>query len=295
MLTATVRGMLAHKLRLVLTTASIALGVAFLAGTLDTHRHHEGSPSTSSSARSPPAPTRSSARRRPITESAGVGTSPGPDRRVRARPVAHVDGVAAAEGCVSGYALLTDTEGRAVLTNGGAPTMGYSMPRDEALRGDVNLLSGHAPRGPHEVAIDATSAEDHDIALGSHDQGPLPWSDPGVHRGRHRRLRRREGPRRHAPAAYFDTATAQRVLGQPGHVRRGRRQRSRRCRRRGAGRAARRGRSRRRRGRHRVRTVAKESADAINEELHVRQHHVHDASPASRCSSARSSSGTRSR
>ena len=34
MLTATVRGMLAHKLRLALTTASIALGVAFLAGTL---------------------------------------------------------------------------------------------------------------------------------------------------------------------------------------------------------------------------------------------------------------------
>ena len=33
MLTATIRGMLAHKLRLALTTASIALGVAFLAGT----------------------------------------------------------------------------------------------------------------------------------------------------------------------------------------------------------------------------------------------------------------------
>ena len=34
MLTTTIRRMLAHKLRLVLTTASIALGVAFLAGTL---------------------------------------------------------------------------------------------------------------------------------------------------------------------------------------------------------------------------------------------------------------------
>ena len=34
MLAATLRGMIAHKLRLVLTTASIALGVAFLAGTL---------------------------------------------------------------------------------------------------------------------------------------------------------------------------------------------------------------------------------------------------------------------
>ncbi|WP_406050300.1 hypothetical protein [Kribbella sp. NBC_00889] len=34
MFTATLRGMLAHKLRLVLTVASIALGVSFLAGTL---------------------------------------------------------------------------------------------------------------------------------------------------------------------------------------------------------------------------------------------------------------------
>src|SRR3712207_9562825 len=34
MLTATIKGMLAHKLRLFLTSTSIALGVAFLAGTL---------------------------------------------------------------------------------------------------------------------------------------------------------------------------------------------------------------------------------------------------------------------
>ena len=34
MLTATFRSMVAHKLRLVLTTASIALGVALLSGTL---------------------------------------------------------------------------------------------------------------------------------------------------------------------------------------------------------------------------------------------------------------------
>ena len=34
MLTVTLAGLVAHKLRLVLTTASIALGIAFLAGTL---------------------------------------------------------------------------------------------------------------------------------------------------------------------------------------------------------------------------------------------------------------------
>ena len=48
-----------------------------------------------------------------------------------------MDGVRVAEGSVQGYALLTDTEGRAITTNGGAPTNGYSMPADEKLRGDV--------------------------------------------------------------------------------------------------------------------------------------------------------------
>ena len=51
--------------------------------------------------------------------------------------VRDVPGVRAAEGSVSGYALLTDTHGAAVTTNGGAPTNGYSMPADRRLRGDV--------------------------------------------------------------------------------------------------------------------------------------------------------------
>ena len=57
------RGMIAHKLRLVLTTASISLGVAFLAGTLvltDTM----GLAFEQLSARSRPAPMPSSAPRR---------------------------------------------------------------------------------------------------------------------------------------------------------------------------------------------------------------------------------------
>ena len=196
MFTATLRGMLAHKLRLVLTTASIALGVAFLAGTLiltDTmglafdQLFGKVSAGTDAVVRTEAA----------YTASEGVGTSRGPIAASVLDQVRKVDGVRAAEGSVTGYALLTDNDGKAILTSGGAPTMGYSMPADEALRGDVELLTGTRPDGPHEVAIDATSAEEHHIALGSHDQGPVPRSDPGVHRRRHRRLRRREEPRRH--------------------------------------------------------------------------------------------------
>src|SRR3712207_8561195 len=60
------------------------------------------------------------------------------------------------------FRSLTDNEGRAITTSGGAPTNGYSLPADEALRGDVEILTGHAPQGRREVAIDATSAEEHE-------------------------------------------------------------------------------------------------------------------------------------
>ena len=210
----TLRGMTAHKLRLVLTTASIALGVAFLAGTLiltDTMKvafdqlFGKVSSGTDAVVRQESA----------YDASAGIALSRAPIPASTLDTVKQVHGVAAAEGAVSGYALLTDTHGKAVTTDGGAPTMGYSMPRDTALRGDIHLLSGHAPRGPHQVAIDASSAEGHDIALGSQIKvlfrGPTEsFTVVGtVGYGGEKDLGG-------TSAAYFDTATAQRVLGQPG-------------------------------------------------------------------------------
>jgi putative ABC transport system permease protein len=214
MLTATLRAMIAHKLRLVLTTASIALGVAFLAGTLvltDTmglaFEQLFGKVSAGTDA-----VVRTHA---PYTASEGVGTSRAPIAASVLTDVTKVDGVRAAEGSVSGYALLTDNDGRAVLTSGGAPTVGYSMPADEDLRGDVDLLSGKAPDAPGEVAIDATSAEDNDIAVGSTIkvlfQGPTQeFTVVGtVGFGGEKNLGG-------TTSAYFETATAQKVLGSPG-------------------------------------------------------------------------------
>ena len=214
MFTATLRGMFAHKLRLALTTASIALGVAFLAGTLmltDTMKlafdqlFGKVSSGTDAVVRQEAA----------YTQSAGISVSRAPIEATVLDQVRAADGVAAAEGAVSGYALLTDTSGEAVLTSGGAPTMGYSMPRDEGLRGDVHLLSGHAPGGPHQVAIDASSAENHDIALGSTIKilfrGPTEeFTVVGtVGYGGEKNLGG-------TSAAYFEPGTAQRVLGEPG-------------------------------------------------------------------------------
>jgi putative ABC transport system permease protein len=214
MFTATLRGMFAHKLRLALTTASIALGVAFLAGTLiltDTMKvafeqlFGKVTSGTDAVVRQEAA----------FDQSSGVGLSRGPIDAGVLDAVRSVDGVRAAEGSITGYALLTDTEGKAITTAGGAPTMGYNLPDDEQLRGETVIRTGHAPRGPHEVAIDASSAEDHDIALGSTIKvlfrgpteeftvvGTVGFGDSKDLGG--------------TTAAYFDTDTAAQVLGQPG-------------------------------------------------------------------------------
>jgi len=214
MFTATVRGMLAHKLRLVLTSASIALGIAFLSGTFmltDTMKlafeqlYGRVSSGTDAVVRQESS----------YDAASGVGRSPRPIAASALDTVRSVDGVAAAEGGITGYALLTDSRGKAVLTSGGAKTMGYSMLTDPGLRGDIHLLTGREPRGPHEVAIDATSAEGHDIALGADIDilfrgptqkftvvGTVGYGDELDLGG--------------TSSAYFDAATAQQVLGTPG-------------------------------------------------------------------------------
>src|SRR5215211_617218 len=214
MFTATLRAMLAHKVRLALTVASIALGVAFLAGTLvltDT-MHLAFDQLFGKVSAGTDAVVRAEAA---YSQSDGISTSRAPIPASVLTQVRKADGVRTAEGSVTGYALLTDNSGKAVLTSGGAPTLGYSMPADPALRGDVKLLSGTAPSGTHQVAIDATSAEEHHIALGSTIKvlfnGPTQaFTVVGtVGFGGEKNLGGTTG-------AYFDSATAQQVLGAPG-------------------------------------------------------------------------------
>jgi putative ABC transport system permease protein len=212
MLTATIKGMLAHKLRLFLTASSIVLGVAFLTGTL----------------------MKSASKQRAfdhLFESINAGSDvvvrghvdgpqPAPGEPRPAVPAALVDavragdGVVAAEGMVEGYALLTDAHGKPIQPPG-APTLGMTLPRNPALRGETELRSGRAPRAADEVAIDASSFAKSGLSLG----------DP-------MRILFRGAPRTFtvvgtvgygdvddlggATAAYFEVGTAQRLLGNTG-------------------------------------------------------------------------------
>jgi putative ABC transport system permease protein len=212
MLTATLKGMLSHKLRLFLTATSIALGVAFLAGTLML---------TSSMQRAfdelfsdVNASSDTVVRARSGLEGTGVSDERPPVPASVLERVRDVDGVAVAEGTVQGYALLTGEDGKPIQPQG-APTLGASAPRDRALLGEITVRSGRLPTGPGEVAIDASSAEKGKLAVGETTQvifqrGPEVLDVVGVvgfgdndHLGG-------------ATTAYFDLATAQRLLEKEG-------------------------------------------------------------------------------
>jgi len=210
MLLATVKGMLGNKLRLILTATSIALGVAFLAGTLmltdSMQRAFDELFADASSG------TDVTVRAETAVETQGATERPPLPSDLLAE-VRQLPDVSAAEGSVEGYALLTDTDGKPIQPQG-APTIGASMP-EPALLGEIDVRSGRAPEGPGEVAIDASSAEKGELAVGDST-----------------RILFRNGPEEYtvvgivgfgdaddlggSTTAYFDLATAQQALGKEG-------------------------------------------------------------------------------
>jgi putative ABC transport system permease protein len=151
MLNVALRGLLAHKLRLLMTALSIAIGVAFTAGTLIL---------TDS--------LNSSFRQAFTDQYAGVDVVVRDRQPVPASLLARVEsvpGVADAEGSVSGFAMMVDTSGRAIGA-GGLSTTGMSTHVNSGLAAAVHYAEGRAPTGRGHVAIDAKTAEHHHIAVG---------------------------------------------------------------------------------------------------------------------------------
>src|SRR3954467_8592476 len=149
---ATIKGMLAHKLRLFLTATSIALGVAFLAGTLMLNDSMQrafddvfGSVNSGTDVA--------------VRAQAGKVETDDPDDSrppIPARTlglVQGVDGVARGEGSVRGYALLTGSAGEPIQLPA-APTLGGNLATVPALRGDIKLRTGRDVRRPGYAAVD---------------------------------------------------------------------------------------------------------------------------------------------
>jgi putative ABC transport system permease protein len=155
------RNVVAHKLRFFITTFAVVMGVGFVVGSFivtDTLRRSvDGlfSEITAGVDVSVRADSNLS-----VGQTATRGRIP----ESLVSTVRAVDGVATAEGSVTGYAQLVDLHGVPVKTTG-APFIGVSWGHEPALR-PATLDLGRAPVGAGEVAIDRGTADDYGIAVG---------------------------------------------------------------------------------------------------------------------------------
>jgi putative ABC transport system permease protein len=159
MLTLTLKGMRARKLRLVLSAVSVILGVAFVTASFtlgDTIRSsfddHIATANEGVDAVVLPAGA---------LDSSMAGADGIPNSLVDR--IAAVDGIAAAEGTTSGFAQLRapDTGASALSSSG----LSIGWIEDDVLN-PLTIVKGAAPTGPDQVVVDPKTAEDIGVGIG---------------------------------------------------------------------------------------------------------------------------------
>jgi putative ABC transport system permease protein len=211
MLKVTLRGLLAHKVRLIATGVAVILGVAFMAGT------QVLTSSISSSFDKIFSDVYSSID--VVVRSSNEVETPFGSQRDRISDtvvpaVQAVSGVDAAEGQVFGQIRVLGRDNKPLVAAQGPPNFLLNWLTSPSLNGWI-LTAGVAPNGPDEVVLDAKSAKDGDFAVGDTisilvTAGVKQFRVVGV--AKFGKLDTWGG----AQAALFDTQTAQELVGQPG-------------------------------------------------------------------------------
>ena len=213
---ATIKSLLARKLRLALTAVAVVLGVGFMAGTLiitDTALHsfdglfgdvYKGT-DVVVQAKTAFTPDQGG-------PGGGGGQLGDPIPADVLSKVQAVPGVRAANGDVSGFAEITDPATGDSIQNGGAPTIGNSW--DPSVTSLI-IAQGKAPAGPSDVLIDAGTAADHNLSVGQELQivtstGSGTFTISGI--GRYQNSDSLLG----ATLAIFDLRTAQKLFAMKG-------------------------------------------------------------------------------
>ncbi|MFF7650358.1 ABC transporter permease [Streptomyces sp. NPDC007983] len=203
------RNFLAHKGRMALSAIAVLLSVAFVCGTLvftDTTNatFDKLFGSTASDVTVGPK---------------GAGDQDSQQGRIRTLPGAdlerlrRIDGVKSVAGDATSEAVtVVDRKGDSIGPKSGAPTIGTNW--DTTEHRSVKLTSGHAPRGPTEVMVDADTADSKKLKLG--DELRI-IALPGEFRAKIVGIATFQVTNPGATLVYMDTATAQRkLLGAPG-------------------------------------------------------------------------------
>ncbi|MDX3064639.1 MULTISPECIES: ABC transporter permease [Streptomyces] len=205
------RNFLAHKGRMALSAVAVLLSVAFVCGTLcftDTMNTTFDKLFAASSADVT------------VSPKAAGGPDDAPENgRPESLPASVVervekaDGVKEAEGGVMSMSVtVVDSHDENMGSETGAPTIAGNWTRND-LR-SMEIASGHAPRGPTEVMVDADTAEKHHLKIGDELRTVAVTGDI---RARISGIAAFTVTNPGAAVVFLDTATAQqKLLGRPG-------------------------------------------------------------------------------
>ena len=160
----TIKGLLAHKLRLVLTAIAVVLGVTFISGTfvLTDTLHNTFNTLFGHVYQNIDFEVRGKAAFNDNSAGGGTGRKPIPESIVTT--VRKVPGVSYAEGSVTGYAQFVAPDGKAVST-GGAPTLGLSFDPNPQLSA-LHIAQGTAPTASNDVVMDEGTAQKYHFKVG---------------------------------------------------------------------------------------------------------------------------------
>ncbi|WP_406394606.1 ABC transporter permease [Streptomyces sp. NBC_00887] len=205
------RNFFAHKGRMALSAVAVLLSVAFVCGTLvftDTMNTTFDKLFAASSADVTVSPK--------TAEGADDLPENGRPEALPASVLAEVekaDGVKGAEGGVMSMSVtVVDSHNKNMGSETGAPTIAGNWTRND-LR-SMEITSGHAPRGPTEVMVDADTAEKHHLKIGDELRTVAVTGDIEA---RISGITAFTVTNPGAAVVYFDTATAQqKLLGRPG-------------------------------------------------------------------------------
>jgi len=199
------RNFFAHKGRMALSAVAVLLSVAFVCGTLvftdtmNTTFDKLFSATSSDVTVSPKAAKSDDAPQSGVPESLPASTL---------AKAQQAQGVKSAEGAVSSMNVtVVDAENKNMGSSSGAPTIAGNWTRND-LR-SMEITSGHAPRGPTEVMVDADTADKHHLKMGDELRT---IAQTGDIRARIVGIATYKVTNPGAAVVYFDTATAQREL-----------------------------------------------------------------------------------
>lgn len=203
------RNFFAHKGRMALSAVAVMLSVAFVCGTLvftDTMNTTFDKLFAATSADVTVSPKTAK-----VTDTPENGKPDSLPASVIAQ-VEKADGVKKAEGAVSSMSItVVDSHNKNMGSDTGAPTLAGNWTSNE-LR-SMEITSGHAPRGPTEVMVDADTADKHDLKIGDELRTIAVTGDI---RARISGIATFKVTNPGAAIVYLDTATAQqKLLGSP--------------------------------------------------------------------------------